>query len=169
MKHEPTGGPNPDAPPELSQFAFLIGSWRADGKLKTADGTWKPFTADWTARYILDGYVIADEFHTSETGSEFQLHGATFRSYDASRKTWVMKFLNARESTWLDLGPENLGGVEVTDDAITFMHRVEPDGLLRVRFENFSANHFSWRGEFSSDGGNAFDEIMVIEAHRLTG
>ena len=95
MEHDSREGPNPDAPPELSQFAFLIGAWRADGKLKRDDGKWKPFTADWTARYILGGYVITDEFHTNDTESEFQLHGATFRSYDARRKIWVMKFLNA--------------------------------------------------------------------------
>lgn len=167
MDHGTREGPNPDAPPELSQFAFLIGEWRADGKWKGAGGKWKPFTAGWTARYILDGYVITDEFHTNDTGSEFQLHGRTFRSYDARRKIWVMKFLNARESSWLDLGPENLGGVEVTDDSITFMHRVEPDGLLRVRFENISDVHFTWRGQMSNDGGTTLDEIMVIEAERI--
>jgi hypothetical protein len=26
------GAPNPKAPPELSQFAFLIGKWRCDAK-----------------------------------------------------------------------------------------------------------------------------------------
>ncbi len=166
MAHDSCEGPNPDAPPELSQFAFLIGAWRVDGKLKGPDDMWMPFTAGWTARYILDGYVITDEFHTNDTGGEFQLHGATFRSYDARRKTWVMKFLNARESTWLDLGPEDLGGVEVTDDAITFMHRVEPDGLLQVRFENISTDHFIWRGELSDDGCKNLDEIMTIEAER---
>ena len=167
MEHDSREGPNPDAPPELSQFAFLIGAWRADGKLKSVDGKWKPFTADWTARYILGGYVITDEFHTNDTESEFQLHGATFRSYDGRRKIWVMKFLNARESSWLELGPENLGGVEVTDDAITFRHRVEPDGLMRVRFENISADHFTWRGQLSNDEGKTLDEVMVIEAERI--
>lgn len=167
MMHDAREGQNPDAPPELSQFAFLIGLWRVDGKRKGPDDKWIPFTASWTARYILDGYVIIDEFHTNDTESEFQVHGATFRSYDASRKTWVMKFLNARDSTWLDLGPENLGGVEVTDDTITFMHRVEPDGLLQVRFENISADHFTWRGRLSNDGGKTLDEVMVIEAVRI--
>ena len=73
MELDSREGPNPDVPPELSQFAFLIGAWRADRKLKGDDGKWKPFTADWTARYILGGYVITDEFHTNDTGSEFSV------------------------------------------------------------------------------------------------
>src|SRR5260370_25044144 len=63
------GNPNPKAPPELSQFAFIIGNWRCDARLKGEDGTWQPYHATWVGRYILDVLVIADEYRmTNQTG-----------------------------------------------------------------------------------------------------
>lgn len=32
--------PNANAPQELHQFAFLLGKWRGEAKLKREDGTW---------------------------------------------------------------------------------------------------------------------------------
>ncbi len=103
------GSPHPDAPPELAQFAFLIGTWRCAARLKGDDGEWRTTHADWEAFYILDGYVIADVFRPDDPESGLPF-GATYRSYDAVNKTWVMKFLDARTSTWMDLGPPELGG-----------------------------------------------------------
>jgi hypothetical protein len=46
MNHDKEyGNPNPKAPPELSQFAFIIGKWRCDARLKGEDGTWQPYQA----------------------------------------------------------------------------------------------------------------------------
>ena len=161
------GKPKPDAPEELSQFAFLIGKWRCDEKLKRPDGTYESFQATWICRYILDGYAIADEYRTTrpDTGELVRL-GATYRSYNAEKKTWVMKWQDALTATWLDLGPEELGGVQVDQESITFKHRLPEDGLLRCTFSNISKDHFTWRGETSTDGGETWVEVMVIQAHR---
>ena len=52
------GNPNPKAPPELSQFAFIIRKWRCDVRLKGEDGRGN-HTRQPSCHYILDGYVIA--------------------------------------------------------------------------------------------------------------
>jgi len=44
------GKPNPNAPQELSQFAFLVGKWRGEAKLKREDGTWENLKALWEGR-----------------------------------------------------------------------------------------------------------------------
>lgn len=49
---------NPNAPVELCQFAFLIGNWSFDARVKTADGQSHPFKGTWCGRYVLDGYAI---------------------------------------------------------------------------------------------------------------
>src|SRR6266853_2516583 len=64
------GKPNPNAPPELSRFSFLIGKWRCDAKLKGEDGTWKDLKGAWEGRYILDGYAIEDEFRMTTAAGE---------------------------------------------------------------------------------------------------
>jgi hypothetical protein len=107
------GTPNPKAASELSQFAFIIGKWRCDARVKGEDGTWQPYQATWVGSYILDGHVIADEYRMTNQTGELIVHGMSFRSSSVEKKTWVMRWLNATGSSWLELGPEKLGGVRV--------------------------------------------------------
>lgn len=166
-RDEEYGSPNPQAPPELSQFAFIIGEWQCDARVKVEDGAWQRYQARWIGRYILDGYVIADEYRmTNQTGEQI-VHGMNFRSYNVEKKAWVMRWLNST-GFWLELGPEELGGVRVTPDTITFnlIDTFTPNAISRVTFSNISESHFTWSSEVSSDQGKTWDEFMVIEANR---
>ncbi len=162
------GTPNPKAASELSQFAFIIGQWRCDARVKSEDETWQPYQATWVGRYILDGHVIADEYRMTNQAGEPIVHGMNFRSYSVEKKTWVMRWLNATGSFWLELGPEKLGGVCVAHKTITFhfIDTVAPDALTRVTFSKMTESHFMWSSERSLDQGKTWAEFMVIEAHR---
>src|ERR1700738_370367 len=61
---------NPNAPPELSRFAFLIGKFRCEAALKRGDGTWESLKATWEGRLILDGYAIGDEYRMTTPAGE---------------------------------------------------------------------------------------------------
>ena len=161
------GKPNPNAPQELSQFAFLIGQWRCDAKIKGEDGVWQPFQAVWVGRYILDGYVIADEFRMTKPDGELVMLGQNYRSYSTDKNAWIMNWQDALTATWLNLGPEELGGVQVSDKSITFNVQFQPDEIHRITFLNISENHFTWQGKRSTDGGETWAEMMVIEAYRI--
>ncbi len=162
------GRPNPNAPPELSQFAFLIGNWRCDVKVKGQDGVYEEFRATWTGRYILDGYVITDEFRRMGPDGEVVQLGANYRSYSSEKSAWIMKWHDALASTWLDLGPDDLGGVQVDGTSITYQHHVPPNGLVRMFIFDISPERFSWRADFSTDGGESWDEnVYLIEAYRI--
>ena len=87
------GRPNPKAPEELSQLAFLIGTWRCDVEEKSRDGSWAKSQATWVWRYILDGYVIADEYRQIDSNGELVRLGATYRSFDTVGGAWIMPFL----------------------------------------------------------------------------
>lgn len=162
------GTPNPQAPAELSHFAFIIGEWRCDAKVKAEDGTWQPYQATWVGRYILDGYVIADEYRMTNQKGELIVLGMNFRSYSVEKKAWVMRWLSATESSWVELGPEKVGGVRVESERITFnlIDTFAPEALSRVTFSNVSESHFTWTSERSIDQGKTWAEFMVIEAHR---
>ena len=162
------GRPNPKAPKELAHFAFLIGKWRCEAKLKREDRTWETLEATWVGRYILDGYVIADEYRMTTPTDEVLVLGINLRSYDAKKKTWAMKWLNALAGTWFDLGPEELGGVRINEKSITYSIKepVAAHAFTRATYTNISENHFTWRGERSNDG-KAWEEFMVIEAYRV--
>lgn len=161
------GKPNPNAPKEISQFAFLIGKWRCDAKIKGENGTWQLFQATWIGRYILDGYVIADEFRMTDSSGKLVMLGQNYRSYSSDRRSWIMKWHEALTSTWLDLGPAELGGVRVSDTSITFKGHFPPNEIHRMTYSNISEDHFTWKGERSLDGGNTWADMMVIEAHRI--
>ncbi len=164
---EEYGRPNPDAAPELSRFAFLIGEWRCDARLKRDDGSWETLQASWVGRYVLDGYAIMDEFRMTSPTGELLVLGVNLRTYDVQKRVWNLKWLNALDGTWTDLGPEELGGVKMDGQSIVYGFK-EPVGahsLTRATYLDITPSHFTWRGERSSDG-LAWEEFLVIEAHR---
>ena len=164
---EEYGSPNPEAPSEFAQFAFIIGEWSCDVKLETEHSSWEPYRATWVGRYILDGFVIADEYRMTNQQGKLVVHGMNFRSYDIEKKTWVIRWLNANGS-WAELGSESLGGVRVTPEIITFNYidTFAPDALSRATFSNISETRFTWTGERSLDHGKTWTAFIVIEATR---
>ena len=161
------GKTNPRAPAALAGFAFLIGNWHCEARVKLADGEWQTFKAAWRGRYTLDGYAIEDEYRMTGPSGELIVLGMNFRAYDASRQSWNMKWLNALGGTWVDLGPEELGGVRVDGQSIIYTLKEPMAGhkYTRATYTKISDDHFTWRGE-KSDDRKAWTEFMVIEAHR---
>jgi hypothetical protein len=161
------GTPNPHASPALARFAFLIGRWRCEARVRSGNGEWQTLKATWLGRFILDGYVIADEYRMTDVSGTLIVLGMNVRSYDATKQMWNMKWVNALAGTWVDLGPEELGGVTFDGDSIiyAFKEPVAAHAYTRATYTNISKTHFTWRGE-KSDDGKAWSEFMVVEAYR---
>ncbi len=161
------GEPNPNAPAALSRFAFLIGRWRCEARVRPANGDWQTFRATWLGRFILDGYAIADEYRMTGSSGELIVLGMNVRTYDAAKQMWNIKWLDALAGTWLDLGPEELGGVRFDGESIIYVFK-EPTAAhayTRATYTSTSKTHFTWRGEKSEDR-KAWSEFMVIDAYR---
>ena len=161
------GEPNADAPPELSRFAFLVGNWRCEARVRMDGGEWRTFPAEWRGRYILDGYAIADEYRMTDSAGKLIVLGMNVRAYEAARKRWNIKWLHAQTGAWVDLGPEELGGVVFEDDSVVYVFK-EPmaaHAFTRATYTSVSDERFTWRGEKSSDG-KTWSEFMVVEARR---
>ena len=176
------GKPNPNAPAELSRFAFLIGNWRFEARVKVAGGEWQTLQGTWLGRFILDGYAIADEYRMTDSSGKLIVLGINLRTHDATKKTWNMKWLNALTGTWVDLGPEELGGVSFDGRSIIYIlkepvadaQRLRAMGFqdagtahayTRATYTNISEKHFTWRGE-KSDDQKTWSEFMVVEVYR---
>jgi hypothetical protein len=161
------GIPNSKAPAALSRFAFLIGRWRCEAKVRLESGDWQTFEAAWVGRFILDGYAIADEYRMTGCSGELFVLGMNFRAYDASRQIWNIKWLNALAGTWTDLGPERLGGVRFDGQSIiyAFKEPMAAHAYTRATYTNISKTRFTWRGE-KSDDGKTWSDFMVVEAYR---
>jgi hypothetical protein len=160
--------PNPDAPAELSRFAFLIGQWRFDAKFRSADGEWQAFHGTWLGHYILDGYAIADEYRMIGSSGELIVLGMNFRIYDSAKQVWNIKWLNALEGTWTDLTSEQFGGVRFDGQSVTYVFKAERGAqwpFTRATYTNISESHFTWRGE-KSEEATTWTEFMVVECSR---
>ena len=164
------GEANPNAPAALSHFGFLIGTWRCEAKVKLATGEWQSLRATWIGRFILDGYAIADEYRMTDSDGALIVIGLNLRTYDIVKQIWKMKWLNGLAGSWVDLGPEELGGVSFENGSIIYAFK-EPmarHAYTRATYTNISANRFTWRGE-KSDDGTMWSEFMVVEANRDNG
>jgi hypothetical protein len=160
--------PNPNAPAELSRFAFLIGRWRFDAKFKSANGELQTFHGTWFGHYILDGYAIADEYRMIGSSGELIVLGMNFRIYDSAKQVWNIKWLNALEGTWTDLTSQQFGGARFDGQSVTYAFKAERGAqspFTRATYTNISKTHFTWRGEKSEDA-KTWTDFMVVECHR---
>ena len=163
------GQVNPNATAELSRFAFLIGRWRCEARVRAADGEWQTLQATWLGRFILDGYAIADEYRMTGASGELMVLGLNLRAYDATKHAWNMKWLNALGGIWVDLGSDELGGVTFDGPSIIVVLKepVAAHAYTRATYTNISDTHFTWRGE-KSDDRTTWSEFIVVEAYRHT-
>jgi hypothetical protein len=162
---------NPKAPPELARFAFLVGKYRSEAKIKRDDGSWDDWKGTWAGHFIVDGYAIEDEFRMTTMAGELIVLGVNLRAYDAKNKEWNIKWLNAvgpAAGTWTDLGSNELGGVTMDEKGISYLMKepMAPHKFTRATYTNISDDHFTWRGERSNDKAN-WEEFLVIENYRV--
>ncbi|MEL7834274.1 hypothetical protein [Fodinibius sp. Rm-B-1B1-1] len=158
---------NPNAPKQLSAFGFLLGKWNCKVIAKQEDGTTSELRATWKGQTILDGYVIADEYQMMDSEGSLVMLGMNYRAYNTETDVWNMKWLEALSGTWLDLGTQELGGVQITDTTIVYKAEYKPGELHRISFSDITENHFIWSVDISTDGGQSWNEsVMIIQANR---
>lgn len=152
---------------QLTDFAFIIGQWECVVNIKKEDGEIEQNIAIWTGRYILDGNAIEDEYRETNKNGELIRLGINIRSYD-NENGWTMKWLDGLNSTWLDLGPKELGGVNISDSMITFKHYAVINMIVKISFYDIKDNSFSWKADVSNDNEKTWDEqVFTIIANRI--
>jgi hypothetical protein len=162
--HEQFGTINPDASAALARFAFLVGRWKCDARIKLPDGNWATMQASWLGRFILDGHAIADEYRMTDSSGRLIVLGMNFRTYDAASKRWNLRWLDALTGRWVDLAPDELGGVtsEGPSVAYAFKEPMADHSYTRATYTSISDKRFTWRGEKSEDG-RTWSEFMVVD------
>ncbi len=168
------GAPNPGAPPELSQFAFLIGKWQAHGKSLKPDGRggrWEEYSMVWTERYILDGHAIAGVYQRQDEDGALTTTFIDFRFYDRHQDRWIVEFLDPTAVSFGSQAQEAVGGVQVSDTSVMVNSGPRDVGgvsyTLRETFLNITEDRFTYRSESSRDGGESWLEIEVTELSRI--
>jgi len=157
-------------PPEVSQFAFLVGQWELTAKppaksfaekihgVRSLSGTWR-------ASRALDGLGIDDEMRIVDPQGNPHLVVHSLRMYDASAKRWQSATFDV-----FGLGLLAMSGawdgkeLTVTSNALG----ADRKGLLRCRFHDIAPNTFAFTEDRSADGGATWTELFTVEAKRVT-
>ncbi|MEO8467490.1 MAG: DUF1579 family protein [Gammaproteobacteria bacterium] len=145
------GQRNARAPQELGAFSFLVGKWKGTGKVKLPDGTTAEFAVSWIGRYVLDGMAILDEFHSSQPDGSPYL-GLSLRQYDASRKNWIVEYVNVSHSFLRRQVNATSGSVGVEGPVVVIISQA-PDTWSRETYTVGPEDHFTYRIDMSNDGG----------------
>lgn len=94
------GKPNPNAPDELCQFAFVISKWRGEGMSSmNPERKQTPYEMTWVGRYILDGNAIADDALIPGEDGRPEAIFMAYRSYDSGRNKCNIEALNVLGAT----------------------------------------------------------------------
>jgi len=158
---------SPNAPPELAAFAFLIGSWQCNARIKSSTGEWQRFDAQWLGRFILDGHAIADEYRMTTLSGELIVLGINIRTFDTTTRTWNIRWLNALTGAWTDLVSPDLGGVHMIGSSIIYAFK-EPTAAhpyTRATYTSHSPTRFTWKGDQSTDA-KTWTDFMFVECYR---
>ena len=158
---------SPNAPPELAAFAFLIGNWQCNAKIKSSTGDWQRFEAQWIGHYILDGRAIADEYCMTTLSGELIVLGTNIRTFDITTRSWNIRWLNAITGAWTNLVSPELGGVLLAGNTITYAFK-EPTAdhpYTRATYTTHSPTRFTWKGDQSTDA-RTWSDFMFVECYR---
>ena len=156
----PFGRPNPDAPPELAQFAFMVGrNDCSEERLNSATGEWENSTRTWDAAYYLNGYAIRD------SGRSGLANNGNIRLFDSESGQWVVTFFsmpNFGSGIWR-------GGMEGKNMVLRQPQKApgtDLDGVSRLTFSGISSSSFDWDGEWVSADGSVVFPFWKIRCTR---
>lgn len=147
-EQHPFGRANPDAPPELAQFHFMVGENDcSEQRLNNTTGDWVAGSRTWDGHYFMNGFAIRDG------GTSGATTNGNIRVYDAVANEWVVTFFSAptySSSTWR--------GKMEGENLILRQPQKAPgtdfDGFSTLTFSDVSSQGFDWVGEWISEDGS---------------
>jgi hypothetical protein len=88
------------------------------------------------------------------SSGEVLVHGMNLRMYDALKRVWNIKWLNALYGKWMDLTSDEFGGAQIEGQSVSYIFR-EPVGVssgwmapyTNATYTDVSLTLFTWRGE----------------------
>lgn len=157
----PFGRANPDAPPELAQFAFMVGrNDCVEQRIDNATGEWSEGERSWDAHYYMNGFAIRDSGRSGATTN------SNVRIFDSAAGEWAVTFFSAPaygSGTWR-------GKMEGENMVLRLAQKApgtDFDGFSTLTFSNISARGFDWTGEWISADGSVVFPFWKIQCQKV--
>ncbi|MEE8586667.1 MAG: hypothetical protein V3T83_17640 [Acidobacteriota bacterium] len=135
----PFGRPNPSAPRQLEQFAFMIGEFDCTDRIRQRDDSWNEFPATWHGYYFLNGLGIIDRYWNGRFAT------ANTRVFDPASGKWKVTFFKMP-----GYGSGVWEGEKEGDQMVMKQENRRPDGTLtvsRLTFYDITEKSYQWKGE----------------------
>lgn len=145
-EEHPYGRPNSEAPPQVKDFAPMIGRCVCQSQTRNADGSWaEPIEMLWTFKYIMNGMGVQDETLKSDG-----LHSGSIRQYIADSARWYVHYYSSGSpTTVLPVWEGNRS--ETKDKIVLYRPQAAPNGMegyFRLTFGDFTEDGYTWTGEW---------------------
>lgn len=142
----PFGLPNPDAPPQILDYAQIIGECDCKSTTRNTDRTWKAESVNmiWRFKYIMNGFGVQDETLKADGG-----HSGSIRQFSQDSSKWFVHYYSNTGvtpvlSAWS--GNKNEDG-----NIILYREQKAPngtEGFFKITFSDISEDGFKWLGEW---------------------
>ena len=163
--------PSYTAPPEVSQFDFMVGQWEIvaepyrAGLAAKIHGTPK-FPGTWKVWRGLDGWGIEDEIRLTDESGNPRAFTQCVRVYDTQARHWTSSSVDVFRATF-QTGTGEWRDGEMHQSG----HGTDSEGrayVSRTRFYSITPTSFRFQQDRSYDDGKTWTEgIMKIEAKRV--
>jgi hypothetical protein len=162
-------GPSPQVSAGAAAvFDWLVGDWEADVYDYGPGGSKRVSKGEWHFSWILEGRAVQDIWivpkrsdRNATAPSDNNRYGTTIRIYDPKLDAWRVFWFNPVTQDRTELIGRRVGNTVVQQS-------VGQDGsFIRWIFENIKPNSFTWRGEFSTDGGKTWKLDAEFLARRI--
>ncbi len=159
----PWGRPNPDAPPAIADFRFMIGNNDCtEQRRNNSNGEWIEGERTWDARYTMNGHAIIDSGRSGASAN------ANIRAFDADAGEWVVTFFSM---------PGYASGIwrgRRVDERIVLKQAMKApgsgiDGFSTLTFSNISDEAFDWDGTWVSADGSIEYPFWRIRCRKADG
>ena len=158
------GAPNPEAPEQLSQFAFLIGdftisahAWQGEDWSPPRPGT----PARWNGWYGLDGMAIVDEWYSRDPGPEPETgRGVNVRMVNPEDGHWEMM--------WIATGAYQVQHLraEMIEGMLTMWQIYPENRNFRAEFEVLDEDNWQ-RVQYQQDEAGEWHPAFLLRATRI--
>lgn len=157
--------PPPEAPEEMKQLAFLVGTWKGTGTLSRGPNQSHDADVVETVQYKLQGSVLMIEGRGTTKladGSESVVHDAlALVSFDKAKKQFVIRTYRAGGEM---LEPE----IEVAPGKLVWSFD-EPRSQGRIRFTLTVGDEGNWKelGEYSPKGQENWFQFFEMNLKKV--
>jgi hypothetical protein len=155
--------PKPVAPkpaPELDQLAWLVGSWRCDGKAPAgALGPGSPaydYKSKMTLKKDLKDFVLSADYEQAKTkANPLGYHGKGFMSYDGLAKKFVVVGVDSGGNWYSETAEKD--GDKLISEGQGLMGGIKT--TIRETFTKAGDRTMSWRGEIKPPGAKDWQTV----------